>query len=720
MGQGHPRSKAGHIRAADSGAHLLPQNPSDIGIRKDSSQQSQITARSYPRASDANGRVDGQPQTRFPRPPPRYTQLYNPSSNFNQRLQYHSPGQAAIGAQTNYLDELLRTQSPSITISKEELIKKSQVENQLRDICCRAVVELELGNNDAFDVTSVQLQCFGSVGTGFAMPNSDMDLALLSPLSVPEPCSTDSQIPRLLEKTLLDAGYGARLLTKTRVPIIRFCEKPSNELRSALMEARTKWEAEEKSKEPRSQLGQRPSDHEKYTEPHSLEKDGNSAGSEASSPKNSRRSSPKPALESARSPAQNIIDNSDIGKNTIGEVQHTEVKIDQQKQSNRQEIKPYLNGTEGEDRNAPPRSDEDRIRLYKLAMKDGWYLPPERRIIHNFIHNANKATSSANPNELIRAREELKSLPNILSRHREHSVNPLDYPKLGIGVQCDINFSNFLALHNTKLLYCYSLCDPRVKVMVLFVKSWAKCRKINSPYHGTLSSYGYVLMVLHYLINVAKPPVLPNLQHIPAPMIDHPDNTTLEGYTVRFWRDEAAIAATVQRGQMNSNSESTGSLLRGFFHYFGTNQPPYSFDWMTQVLSLRTIGGILTKQSKGWTGAKTVTTEARNESDEKKEVRHRYLFAIEDPFELDHNVARTVVHNGIVAIRNEFRRAVSIIGQVRFEGAKAKEDLMAEAEEREHLQFKPFGHPPRGYGLAAKDPAAVDQLRSQISELNMS
>ena len=49
--------------------------------------------------------------------------------------------------------------------------------------------------------------------------------------------------------------------------------------------------------------------------------------------------------------------------------------------------------------------------------------------------------------------------------------------------------------------------------MGIFVKVWAKARKINTPYHGTLSSYGYVLMVLHYLMNVAKPPVIPNLQH---------------------------------------------------------------------------------------------------------------------------------------------------------------------------------------------------------------
>ena len=63
------------------------------------------------------------------------------------------------------------------------------------------------------------------------------------------------------------------------------------------------------------------------------------------------------------------------------------------------------------------------------------------------------------------------------------------------------------------------------------------------------------------------------------------------------------------------------------------------------------------KQEKGWTSAKTTIAAG-------KEVRHRYLFSIEDPFELDHNVARTVTHNGIVAIRDEFRRAWRILSAV--------------------------------------------------------
>lgn len=110
----------------------------------------------------------------------------------------------------------------------------------------------------------------------------------------------------------------------------------------------------------------------------------------------------------------------------------------------------------------------------------------------------------------------------------------------------------------------------------------------------------------------------------------------------------------------------------------------------------------MSKQEKGWVGAKTVIetttvaapstpshhaqTHEQSETkstaapvkesevksskpqvktlEETKEIRHRYLFAIEDPFELDHNVARTVTHNGIVSIRDEFRRAWRLIKNI--------------------------------------------------------
>jgi len=192
--------------------------------------------------------------------------------------------------------------------------------------------------------------------------------------------------------------------------------------------------------------------------------------------------------------------------------------------------------------------------------------------------------------------------------------------------------------------------------MILFIKSWASRRKINSARNGTLSSYGYVLMVLHYLINIAQPPVCPNLQ-LAAQRQQNSTATVVDGRVVHFWRNEAEIEQLAAKGMLTHNRQPLGVLLQGFFHYFAHqsyDSPKGGFAWTKEVLSLHSAGGVLTKAEKGWTGAKNITVHD-------VQVTNRYLFAIEDPFELDHNVARTVTHPGIVAIRDEFRRAWRIL-----------------------------------------------------------
>ncbi|KAL8746689.1 MAG: hypothetical protein Q9184_007713, partial [Pyrenodesmia sp. 2 TL-2023] len=109
-----------------------------------------------------------------------------------------------------------------------------------------------------------------------------------------------------------------------------------------------------------------------------------------------------------------------------------------------------------------------------------------------------------------------------------------------------------------------------------------------------------------------------------------------------------------------------------------------------------------------------------------QEVRQRYLFAIEDPFEINHNIARTVVHNGIVAIRDEFRRANRLIHQAG--NGQIQEDLFAEGESKNDLNYRHFGPRPRpppsqpaGQGPTKPDgkqnvPARQDQPSSTHTE----
>lgn len=48
-------------------------------------------------------------------------------------------------------------------------------------------------------------------------------------------------------------------------------------------------------------------------------------------------------------------------------------------------------------------------------------------------------------------------------------------------------------------LQVYSRVDPRVRQLAFVVKYWARRRRINNASEGTLSSYAYILLILHFL-----------------------------------------------------------------------------------------------------------------------------------------------------------------------------------------------------------------------------
>ena len=52
---------------------------------------------------------------------------------------------------------------------------------------------------------------------------------------------------------------------------------------------------------------------------------------------------------------------------------------------------------------------------------------------------------------------------------------------------------------NTRLLRTYGSIDPRVRTLAFLLKYWAKKRHLNAPSDGTLSSYGWILCLIHFL-----------------------------------------------------------------------------------------------------------------------------------------------------------------------------------------------------------------------------
>ncbi|GJQ10414.1 hypothetical protein GpartN1_g2205.t1 [Galdieria partita] len=289
----------------------------------------------------------------------------------------------------------------------------------------------------------------------------------------------------------------------------------------------------------------------------------------------------------------------------------------------------------------------------------------------------------------------------------------------------DVCINNKLARHNSALLRTYASLDPRVQILGLLIKYWAKCRGINQPFTGTLSSYAYILLLIQFL-QIRNRPLLPCLQHsvggqactvidnIPKIFVDNCNvyfDTCITGYT--------SILSSL-------SCESIGLLLTEFFGFYA-----YTFDYSKDVVSIRS-GRLLTREEKNWfVPPVDARIEESDEEDEhvnlddhippisssdshadifphdmelvhrepqdripqkavsdgeegkytsssvlspkmpvmnilrmpKKHKRFKelHVFCIEDPFDTSHDIGRVVDEDSLEVLREEFIRAYEVI-----------------------------------------------------------
>ena len=94
------------------------------------------------------------------------------------------------------------------------------------------------------------------------------------------------------------------------------------------------------------------------------------------------------------------------------------------------------------------------------------------------------------------------------------------------------------------------------------------------------------------------------------------------------------------RGYGQHNTETIRELLASFFEYWA-----WGHNYNKSVISIRT-GSLLTKAQKLWT---------------RRVGNERHLVCIEDPFELTHDLGRTVDKQTNGVLQKEFQRAASIL-----------------------------------------------------------
>ena len=257
-------------------------------------------------------------------------------------------------------------------------------------------------------------------------------------------------------------------------------------------------------------------------------------------------------------------------------------------------------------------------------------------------------------------------------------------------VECDISMQNPLAVINTSLLRNYSNLKPEIRILVAIIKRWAKSRDINNPSNHTLSSYGFIIMLLHFLTThkvqnmrivpfckrseftnpsdrtkISGCPLLPNLQwmspHWPFQdlgtpyqemevqpknqftMMPHPsENSFLVNKYFCQLNDDVLVTNIRRHLDFHENQHhqsdsklSVARILASFFYYYA-----YEFDYKKNVVSVQSC----------FYGENE--REAKSESDGWKSFGQ--ILCIEDPFETFYDVAHVLKPGSCNKIKKEF------------------------------------------------------------------
>ncbi|KAL7934644.1 hypothetical protein V8C35DRAFT_301470 [Trichoderma chlorosporum] len=203
-----------------------------------------------------------------------------------------------------------------------------------------------------------------------------------------------------------------------------------------------------------------------------------------------------------------------------------------------------------------------------------------------------------------------------------------------LGLACDMNVNNTLALENTRMVRTYVEADPRVRMLAMILKHWTRRRIVNdAAFGGTLSSYTWICLIIAFL-QLRNPAVLPALHQMPH-------KSTKPDGTVSDFADNLKKI----KGFGNKNKSTEAELLFQFFRFYA-----HEFDYDKHVISVRQ-GKLITKPEKKW-------HYAMNNQ-----------LCVEEPFNTSRNLGNTADEYSFRGLHLELRRAFDLISAAKLEEA---------------------------------------------------
>ncbi|TMW67343.1 hypothetical protein Poli38472_012459 [Pythium oligandrum] len=180
-------------------------------------------------------------------------------------------------------------------------------------------------------------------------------------------------------------------------------------------------------------------------------------------------------------------------------------------------------------------------------------------------------------------------------------------------LQCDLCVNNLPALWNTQLIRCLVRVDDVVRDFALWMKQWHRAKK---PLFGaSLSSYGMLLLVLHFLQHRGVLPYVDCSTLVPPTATADEATQALNSVEIEDIESRVRAALHTQTTGSTIPTPSCWSLIVGFFAYYGAGE----FDYEHDVVALRCAS--LCKRDKAW-------------------IRKswRYALSIEDPIETERDL----------------------------------------------------------------------------------
>ena len=196
-------------------------------------------------------------------------------------------------------------------------------------------------------------------------------------------------------------------------------------------------------------------------------------------------------------------------------------------------------------------------------------------------------------------------------------------------VNCDIALNNFLAVENTNLIKLLLELEPMLKSLVYVIRYWSKQKGLNGS--TKFNSYTLIWMIVFYL---QKLNYLPSIEFLVKLRDPSTQPLLVHGWNCSFEKDVEKIRNSFKSSK-TEESNSFNTLLKGFFDFYS------NFNFSANLVLSPRSGAL--------------------ESSEGSLISKKSVLNVQDPFDLEHNLAANVSDAILERFKTECSQANNIL-----------------------------------------------------------